>query len=607
MRALPCLVAIAILLSPDVARGQEARKVVLMLSEFRSDTQASIEREMIIRATLSESLREGLDYYAEFIDVTIPGAEYRMALQEFLRRKYEHIRFDAIIAVGQTAFEFARQNALFGGAPVVASTVDREAIEQTATGPPVTGVSRRMDPKGTIDFILSLQPQTKQIVVIGGGYFATPLRNLTEQEVRDSRLALPVDYLFDIPMEELLARVAALPSSSAILFTSLTEDGTGRRFMTTEAVALIRKAANGPVYGLVANQLEHGLIGGSLVDTNNMARDVAELTVQQVRLGKSGAVPIRERPSVPMANWRELQFWGLSEARLPVGTQVRYREFTVWERYRSFILGAASLIALQTMMIAALLIQRMRRRRAEQIILANEGALRASYERIQDLAGRLIAAQESERTRIARDLHDGLSQDVAGLAIGLSNLKRRRRGSEVEFQNALDALQQRTKALAQDIRQLSHDLHPGLLQHAGLAAALREHCGEFGRHHGIDTTLVAGDDLEGLDGEAALCLYRVAQEALRNISKHAGARHARVALARTDDILELTIADDGHGFDISRRYGEGAGLGLLSIDERVRLMKGTVKLESQLDRGTTLRVQVPLTPHEYVPQASLAG
>ena len=237
------------------------------------------------------------------------------------------------------------------------------------------------------------------------------MRELTQRQLRDAGRTIAVDYLFDLPMEELLTRLGALPQRSAILYSAVTEDGGGKRFVSTEALTWIRGVANAPVYGIIANHLEYGIVGGSLLDTDIMAREVAELTVQQLRHGTSEAVPIREsRSIVRRANGRELRRWGLSEARLPSGTAVLYKEPSAWDRYKSFIVGAISLFALQTLMIAALLAQRARRRRAEAVILANEGVLRASYERIRDLAGRLITAQEAERARIGRELHDGVSQ-----------------------------------------------------------------------------------------------------------------------------------------------------------------------------------------------------
>ena len=119
------------------------------------------------------------------------------------------------------------------------------------------------------------------------------------------------------------------------------------------------------------------------------------------------------------------------------------------------------------------------RKRAEQTLRENESALRASYDRIQDLAGRLITAQEAERSRIASDLHDDVNQQLAGLSIALSNVKRQlQNGGDATVQNELTRLQQRTIDLADVIRNLSHELHPGVLQHVGLVAALKGHCAE---------------------------------------------------------------------------------------------------------------------------------
>ena len=130
------------------------------------------------------------------------------------------------------------------------------------------------------------------------------------------------------------------------------------------------------------------------------------------------------------------------------------------------------------------------------------------------------------------------------------------------------------------IRNLSHELHPGVLQHVGLAAALKGHCAEVGRQHAFEVTLSAAEGLDGIPDDVALCLYRVAQEALRNVAAHAGARKAQVTLRSTEDGLELVIADDGQGFDLAEaRHQEG--LGLISLDERVRLVGGSLTINTE--------------------------
>jgi PAS domain S-box-containing protein len=236
------------------------------------------------------------------------------------------------------------------------------------------------------------------------------------------------------------------------------------------------------------------------------------------------------------------------------------------------------------------------RKQAEDALRHQQVTLRESYERIQDLAGRLLVAEEAERSRIARDLHDDINQQVAALSIALSRLKRRISDADRAILNTeLMSLQERAIALADSVRRLSHELHPGALQHAGLTVALESHCAEFREQYGIDVTFDGELDLNALEPDVALCLFRVAQELLRNVAKHAGAHRIRVGLCRDTSVLTMTIADDGRGFDagLLRR---GGGLGLLSIEERARLVHGHVSIESGAARGTTVKLTVPMDP-----------
>jgi two-component system sensor histidine kinase UhpB len=152
-------------------------------------------------------------------------------------------------------------------------------------------------------------------------------------------------------------------------------------------------------------------------------------------------------------------------------------------------------------------------------------------------------------------------------------------------------LQARTVELGEAIRQLSHALHPGVLQHIGLVAALRGYCRSFEREHELSVTFRADGELAAVPADVALCLYRVTQEGLGNVVRHAGANRARVALGRDGDDVVLTIGDDGCGFDLARA---SRGLGLISLDERVRLVRGRLTIDSQRQRGTELRIAVPL-------------
>lgn len=237
-----------------------------------------------------------------------------------------------------------------------------------------------------------------------------------------------------------------------------------------------------------------------------------------------------------------------------------------------------------------------RRKQSEEAHRENQAILRQSHKRIQELAGKLIASQEVERARLARDLHDDLSQRVATLSLALGALKNRLApfSHAADLDREVSSLQAQTIGLAENIRRLSHDLHPSVLERVGLVAALAEYCAEIGRQHRIVVAFTADGDLSSTRSDTALCLYRVVQESLRNVVSHAKARRAEVRLQRAGTRADLLISDDGRGFDVVEAGRHGSSLGLVSITERVRLAGGTVSIVSELNAGTRVHVQIPL-------------
>jgi PAS domain S-box-containing protein len=230
-------------------------------------------------------------------------------------------------------------------------------------------------------------------------------------------------------------------------------------------------------------------------------------------------------------------------------------------------------------------------KRAEANLYQHQAALRASLDRIQDLAGRLITVQEEERSRIARELHDDVNQQLAALSMALSGLKRKMPINS-SIRDDFDAVQRQTINLTEDVRNISHDLHPGILQHAGLVPALNAYCAEVRQRSGIETSFESEPGIRDIPMDASLCLYRVAQETLSNVVKHAQAGSVRVTLAAKERGLEMKVADDGRGFDAASPAA-GRGLGLISMDERARLVRGRVTVESRPQQGTTVTVWVP--------------
>jgi signal transduction histidine kinase/ligand-binding sensor domain-containing protein len=210
---------------------------------------------------------------------------------------------------------------------------------------------------------------------------------------------------------------------------------------------------------------------------------------------------------------------------------------------------------------------------------------------ISSLNERLMKAQEQERIRIAGELHDGAMQEMLAVTMMLGSAKRRV-ADDSDAKATIEKAQQKLIQVGTDIRQLSHDLHPPVLQDAGLPGAVRVYCEQFSNSSGIPVSCEADDGVRDLSRGAALALFRLVQEALGNAAKHAAAKRIAVRLTQSDGVVSLTVSDDGVGFDPGRLATSG-GLGLIMMRERAGQLNGKFAFESAPGRGTTIRVVIP--------------
>jgi PAS domain S-box-containing protein len=212
---------------------------------------------------------------------------------------------------------------------------------------------------------------------------------------------------------------------------------------------------------------------------------------------------------------------------------------------------------------------------------------------LANVSRKLIEAQEQERTRIGRELHDDIGQRLALMAIELQQLHE---NSLIlpDVRSRMGELHKQISGIAADIQSLSHELHSAKLQYLGIAAAVRGFCREFGQQQKVEIDCKTHDLPSPLSPDISLCFFRVLQEALHNSVKHSGVRHFEVRLWGTSDEIHLTVKDSGAGFDREAAKTSG-GLGLISMEERLKLVRGTLSIDSQPKRGTTLHARVPLS------------
>jgi PAS domain S-box-containing protein len=209
---------------------------------------------------------------------------------------------------------------------------------------------------------------------------------------------------------------------------------------------------------------------------------------------------------------------------------------------------------------------------------------------LANLSRRLIEAQERERLRISRELHDDIGQRIALLAIELQQLLE----DPSETRGRVDELQKQTAEIGADIQSLSHELHSSKLQILGIAAAAKGFCQEFETQQKVQIDLRIDDLPAVLPPDISLCFFRILQESLRNAAKHSNVRHFEVRLWGTSNEIHLTVSDSGVGFDRDAAKAS-PGLGLISMEERLRMLNGTFSIESRPQHGSTIHARVPFS------------
>jgi signal transduction histidine kinase len=590
-------------LAPGVG-GADQHRTVLAIHWGAEEFPGTAVVNATIRERLTSAPDISVDYFSEYLESdVVPDAQASEALAGYIQAKYRGRRIDLVIAVADDALEFAvaHRDTLFPGAPIVYQGVgDPDSFGRTGRDG-ITAVLRGAAYAETLKLALELHPGTERVYVVANLADADDEARV-RQVLREVSPQLQLVFLGRDTVEQLLASVNAIPPRSVLLFIGYAQRSSGYTTLGTELVPLVTAASPVPVYGTNEDAIGRGVVGGMVRSRVATAEHMAAISLEILNGRQPEDIPIEYARVTPMFDWRQMRTHGIDPARLPAGSDVRFRSVTAWESLREYVVGTVIVFTLQLALIGTLWHQWARRRRAEGVIRTREGTLRVSFDRIRRLAGRLINAQESTRAAIARDLHDDVCQELVAVAIGVTNLKASAPDLPApELQDELLQLQERTLDVVDRVRRLSHDLHPVTLRLLGLPAALRAHCVEVEKRYDVQVGLHVDPNTGTVPPDAALCLFRIAQEALRNGAVHGEARRLEVRLAQVGGEIELVVTDDGRGFDPDAARRSGSGLGLVSIEERAHLAKGHVSIISRLWHGTTVRVLVPapgVTPVE---------
>jgi len=574
----------ACLLAIEASAQVKPVRRVLILYElgFTSPAGQTVDREIL---ALLEAAPFQVELYREFMETTLfPDPASEQSFREWIVDRYRSRPPELIIAVGPSPLRFMGElhEAAFEGIPVVFCATSRERAGNPKMDSHFTGVWEIFEPEKTLEAALRLQPSTKQVFVVGGtSAFDRALEALFRERLRGYESRLSVSYLTEFTMAELLERLRHLPQGSIVLITHVGRDSAGDRYVgAAQADPMIAGAANAPVFGPSDVDLGHGEVGGYLSSFALQGQVVGKMALRILAGEKPQDIPIVEGTNAYQFDARAMKRWGFSESNLPAGSVILYRQAGAWETYKWYAVGGLVVFFAQTALIVALVWQR--------------GKLSRSEEMLRDLGGCLIVAHEEERTRIARELHDDLSQRMALLQIGLDQLEEQTPALPGASKEKLHEVAEIAADVSTDIHNMSHELHPPKLDSLGLVAAVDGFCRDFSRQYGLSVRFLHHEAQGKYPKDVTLCLYRVVQEAVRNAVKHSGSAEVEVQMVRRNGHVELSVSDSGAGFDMKAEKSK-AGMGLISMRERLRLVGGHLRIESAPAKGTRIVADVPLT------------
>jgi PAS domain S-box-containing protein len=233
------------------------------------------------------------------------------------------------------------------------------------------------------------------------------------------------------------------------------------------------------------------------------------------------------------------------------------------------------------------------RKQAEEELQLSQEELRRHQKQLQDLTLKLLAAQETERQRIARELHDDFSQRLAALVLDVASLEQHTAVLPESNSKPLESIREQLEQLADDVHNMAYQLHPSVLVHAGLQPAINDHIHNVAAKAGLRVLFKAKDVPSSLPIEQSTCLFRIVQESLQNILKHANAHEAMIRLSGSSKGIGVSVTDNGKGFDIDDKNGRQGGLGLISMHERMRLLGGLLRVHSRPAGGTKVCAWIP--------------
>jgi len=362
------MLVVALPAGDGFAQEAQAPHRILIIYEGDSNQPAISEMAKGLHHGLDERSPTEFEVYSEFLDsARFPAAGDLERMASQLSAKYKEVKLEAVVAAGPIALNFMldNRNRIANQVPLLFGGVSEVSTSGAALPPDVKGLVSRFDIKKTLDMARLLQPEAKRAVVIyGSAPFDRRWEATAKAQLGERYLDFEVTYITDLSLAGFADAVRQLPRDTAVLILSIFQDADGRKYLPREAVAKITPGSAAPAYSVYDTFLGKGIVGGYMGTFEDIGEQLAAL-VDRTIAGDTSLPQLTPLVARPIVDWREIERFGMDAGRLPPGTEMRYREPSLWSENRAEILATAAVVLLQSGMIAALVVQGRRRKKAE--------------------------------------------------------------------------------------------------------------------------------------------------------------------------------------------------------------------------------------------------
>jgi signal transduction histidine kinase len=447
---------------------------VLLLHSFRSSLPVTVDWYQGLVRGFASVPDVPVEINSEFPDLArFEGGQQFDWLIDFYRKSYQQREPNLIISTDTPALRFllAYGDDLFPGVPIVFVDADRNFVAAQKLPPNITGITDFLDITGTLELALRLHPNTQRVaVIVGSSQYDRGFERVARQAIESFAGRVKFVWLRGMPVDELVEALNALPERTVALYLIQMQDQTGELHVPRATLQAFSAAANVPVYGLWDTLLEHGIVGGRLVTVEEDGYQAAKMAVRILRGEPPADLPVVDRLANPaIFDGVELARWNIKENRLPAGSQVRHRPVSIWTQYRAEILATVAVIVAQGIMIAALLLNRRRFRRAQSALQDEQGRRTQAETIAAGLRGRLarFSKERSLGTMVAFISHE-INQPLIAIQNYAQAAKRRlQRNVEdkpklIELFAKIEGQAERAGAITQRVRSLVNSGEPQL-------------------------------------------------------------------------------------------------------------------------------------------------